>query len=72
MDKEVIEKARLDLEAILENSTIQQLEEAKIGFGLSAAKFACRYVNPLKDQETYREVYNLYYDVFKSMKITTL
>jgi len=70
--EDLIKKAKNDLNVALENSTIQELENAKIGYGISASKFARRYADPLKDNETYKVIYDYYCDIFESMKITTL
>jgi hypothetical protein len=66
-DKDLIayRKADYNFTIMIENSTLRELREAKVGMGLSAAKWANRYATPGTD--IYDAIYNIYYDYFEKL-----
>ena len=59
------EQAKGFLERSISKSTPEELESAKNGVGLLAAKFANRYTTPDKNKALYDKIYNLYFDAIK-------
>jgi len=49
---------------MVQDMTPEQIEAARIGCGLHAARFACRYVRPEQDPQLYKQVYDIFWDYF--------
>lgn len=66
---EVIYQTALDnFNAALANTPPADVEAAQIGCGLIAARFACRYVRPEKDQVLYTRIYNIFWGYYHESK----
>jgi hypothetical protein len=45
----------------------KELLKYKDGCGISAWKFAIKYIKPEQDQNIYNKIYNIYYDYFNQL-----
>ena len=60
-------EAKNDFDRAIKNASVEDIEKAREGFGISAMKFAMRYTTPDKNQELYYRIYNIYYDFFTNL-----
>ena len=51
-----------DFSAALAKTPPAEVEAARTGCGLGAARFACRYVKPGEDQVLYRRIYDIFWN----------
>lgn len=68
-ETELYNKAKKDFEAAIHNSSKKEIEDAIPGYGLSASRFAMKYVNPVKNPILYKKIYNIYYNYFSKLEV---
>ena len=68
MNKQKLKQAENDFKLMIKNSTEKEIEEVKNGnYGMTAFKWANRYANPLEENETYKKIYNIFYNYFEKL-----
>ncbi len=57
--KEIIKQAQKDFNELVKNSSKKQKKSFLSGYGIWSMYFAKKYVDSLKDNKTYKAIYNI-------------
>lgn len=67
MHHPVFMEAKHDFEEAINGATDEELKKCLPGFGIGAMRFAKRYIDPNKNNELYKRIYNIYFDFFLTL-----
>ena len=60
----IYQRALSEFKAALAHTSPTDVEAARVGCGLLAARFACTYVTPKKNQPLYDRIYNIFWNYY--------
>lgn len=67
-DEATYQEALSEFQAALARTSPADVEAARTGCGLGAARFACTYVTPEKNQALYNRIYNIFWNHYHPRK----